>query len=214
MELSYTQQDYLKAIWKLEDGLQVAKMKLIASEIGVKPPTVSAMIRQLEHMNLITYSKQTGACLTGDGKREAEKIIRNHRLIETFLQEVFKLEEPLLHSEAEKLEHAISDHLIGKIDEYLGYPSTDPHGSKIPGPYLGPKTCQLDEIDTNVEFSIQEIPSSQKEKKYCLENGFTEGSSWHIEQIGPNRESFLVTNGKSYLALSAMIASNVIVEKK
>ena len=184
MELSYTQQDYLKTIWKLEDSLQVAKMKLIAKEVGVKPPTVSAMIRQLEQMNLITYSKKTGACLTGDGKREAEK-----------------------------LEHAISDHLIGKIDEYLGHPSTDPHGSKIPGPYIGTKTCQLDEIDENVEFSIQEIPATQKEKNYCLENGFTEGSSWRLEQIGPNRESFLVTDGNNYLALSAMIASNIMVEK-
>lgn len=76
-------------------------MKLIAEQVGVKPPTVSAMIRQLENMALITYTKKTGASLTKDGKREAERIIRNHRLIETFLKKVLNLEEPLLHSEAE-----------------------------------------------------------------------------------------------------------------
>jgi DtxR family Mn-dependent transcriptional regulator len=210
--LSHTQQDYIKTIWKLEEKFQAAKMKLIAEEVGVKPPTVSAMIRQLEGMDLITYSKQTGACLTSSGKREAEKIIRNHRLIETFLQEVLKLEEPLLHSEAEKLEHAISDHLIGKIDEYLGYPSTDPHGSKIPVPNQSRITCKLDEIEQNIEFNIYKIPSTDKEEAFCQQNGFITGSSWTIKQISPDKESFLVTDGRNYLALSALLAKEILVD--
>ena len=212
MSLSYTQQDYIKTIWKLEENFQTPKMKLIAEEVGVKPPTVSAMIRQLEGMDLITYSKQTGACLTASGKREAEKIIRSHRLIETFLKEVLKLEEPLLHSEAEKLEHAISDHLIGKIDEYLGYPSTDPHGSKIPVPDQSRITCKLDEIEKNIEFNIYKIPSTDKEEAFCQQNGFITGSSWTIKQISPDKESFLVTDGRNYLALSALLAKEILVD--
>lgn len=212
VSLSHTQQDYIKTIWKLEENFQTPKMKLIAQEIGVKPPTVSAMIRQLEGMDLVTYNKQTGACLTSSGKREAEKIIRNHRLIETFLQEVFKLEEPLLHNEAEKLEHSISDHLIGKIDEYLGHPSTDPHGSKIPVPVQKRRTCKLSEIEQNIEFSINRIPSTDKEKAFCQENGFISGRSWMTKQIGPKKESFLVTDGQNYLALSALLAEEILVD--
>ena len=210
--LSHTQQDYIKTIWKLEENFQTAKMKLIAEEVGVKPPTVSAMIRQLEGMDFVTYNKQTGACLTNSGKREAEKIIRNHRLIESFLQKVFNLEEPLLHNEAEKLEHSISDHLIEKIDEYLGYPSTDPHGSKIPVPIQNRRTCKLDEIEQNIEFNIYRIPSNDKEKVFCQQNGFITGSSWTIKQIGPNKETFLVTNGQNYLALSALLAKEILVD--
>jgi len=170
------------------------------------------MIRLLEGMDLVTYNKQTGACLTSSGKREAEKIIRSHRLIETFLKEVFKLEEPLLHNEAEKLEHSISDHLIGKIDEYLGYPSTDPHGSKIPVPNQNRRTCKLVELEQNIEFNIYRIPSTNLEKDFCQKNGFITGSSWTIKQIGPNKESFLVTDGQNYLALSALLAKEILVD--
>jgi DtxR family Mn-dependent transcriptional regulator len=212
VSLSNTQQDYIKTIWKLEENFQTPKMKLIAEEVGVKPPTVSAMIRQLEGMDLVTYNKQTGACLTSSGKREAEKIIRNHRLIETFLQKVLKLEEPLLHNEAEKLEHSISDYLIAKIDAYLGYPSTDPHGSKIPDPDQNRKTCKLNEIEQNIEFSIYKIPSAEKENAFCQKNGFIPGSMWSVKQIGPDKESFLLTDGQNYLALSALLAKETLVE--
>ncbi len=212
LSLSHTQQDYIKTIWRIEENYQVAKMKLIAEEIGVKPPTVSAMIRQLGNLDLITYSKKTGACLTKSGKREAERIIRNHRLIETFLQKVLNLGDSFLHSEAEKLEHAISDRVIMKIDEYLGYPSTDPHGSKIPAPDANPITCKLDEIGLEIDFRISRLPESEKENIFCQQNGFIPGGRWRVKQIEPNGESYLVTDGHNYLALSALLAKVIIVE--
>ncbi len=212
MTLSHTQQDYIKTIWRIEKKDQFAKMKLIAEQVGVKPPTVSAMIRQLENMALITYTKKTGASLTKDGKREAERIIRNHRLIETFLKKVLNLEEPLLHSEAEKLEHVISDHVIARIDEYLGYPSTDPHGSVIPIPGEMPVTCPMDDIGIDSEFRIVRLPKPEKEKKFCQKNGFVPGSFWKIQQVSPDHESYLVSNGKDYLALSALLARTTMVE--
>jgi DtxR family Mn-dependent transcriptional regulator len=212
VDLSYTQEDYIKTIWRLEENFQIPKMKVIAEEIGVKPPTVSAMIRQLENMNLIEYSKKTGACLTQSGKRQAERIIRNHRLIETFLQQVLELEEPLLHAEAEKLEHAISETVIKKIDAYLGYPRLDPHGSRIPGPGDGTAICRLDQVYARGEFRIESLPESQQEKEFCHQNEFISGSIWEIIQIEPNGESYLVSNGTHYLAVSASLARSIWVE--
>ena len=109
-----------------------AKMKIVADRLFVKPPTVLAMFKQLLKFGLISYDKYDGAKLTHTGLREAEELIRKHRLIETFLRTVLKIEEPLVHNEAEKLEHVISDQLIMKIDEFLNYPNIDPHGSIIP----------------------------------------------------------------------------------
>ena len=107
--VSRVQQDYIKTIWNFEQTAQNARMSTVAETMGVKPPSVLAMFRQLDRMNLIDYDKKIGAVLTERGRREAENLIRKHRLIETFLNRVLEIEEPLLHDEAEKLEHVMSD---------------------------------------------------------------------------------------------------------
>ena len=211
MVLSNAQQDYIKAIWRLEEQLKPARMKTVAEEIGVKPPTVSAIFQQLINLELIHYDRKSGAHLTRKGKAEAERVIRNHRLIETFLKRVLKLEEPLLHGEAEKLEHVISDQVIMKIDEYLGYPSTDPHGSVIPLSGNQDVRYRLSELQQESEFRIVAIPDGQEEKNFCKDNGFIPGGRWIIKQIDPRGESFLISNGEKYLAMSVQLAKKIRV---
>ena len=186
-------------------------MKLVADTLLVKPPTVLTMFRQLSRMGLISYDKYEGAKLTSTGCGEAEQLIRKHRLIETFLRTVLKIEEPLLHDEAEKLEHVISEKLIMKIDEYLNYPSTDPHGSIIPLSSDGDIQYSLIEIEPDIAFSVKQIPMSGKEKNYCTDNEFLPGSEWKIENVGPKSESFLVTNNVVYLAISDHLAEKIRV---
>lgn len=212
MNISRTQQDYVKTIWNLEQINQPAKMKTVAEILVLKPPTVLVMFRQLSKLGLITYEKRTGASLTNSGREEAEKIIRKHRLIETFLQKVLDIEEPLLHDEAEKLEHVISDQLIMKIDEYLNYPITDPHGSIIP--LAGSDAIQyaLHEMEKDIPFKVVQVPMSGKEKTYCVDNGFLPGTRWRVNKIGPRGESFLLSNGDSYLAISDHLADKIKVE--
>jgi DtxR family Mn-dependent transcriptional regulator len=209
--LSNTQQDYIKAIWRLEEKLKPARMKTVAEEIGVKPPTVSAMFQQLTSLDLIMYDRRTGARLTRKGKTEAERVIRNHRLIETFLKKVLNLEEPLLHGEAEKLEHVISDQVIMKIDEYLGFPSTDPHGSVIPMSGNNDVRYRLAELQQETEFRIVSIPDSREERNFCADNGFVPGGHWVIKQIDPRGDSFLISNGEKYLAMSVQLAQKIKV---
>jgi DtxR family Mn-dependent transcriptional regulator len=211
VNLSRTQQDYIKAIWNLDQTGEKAKMKVVADLLVVKPPTVVAMFKQLLKFGLISYNKREGAKLTVSGIREAEQLIRKHRLIETFLRTVLKIEEPLLHNEAEKLEHVMSDQLIMKIDEFLNYPSTDPHGSIIPLSGTGDIQYALNEVEPDIPFKVIQIPMTGKEKNYCTDNAFLPGTEWHIKNIGPQNESFLVTNDDVYLAISDHLAEKIRV---
>lgn len=211
MSLSRTQQDYIKAIWNLDQLGEKAKMKSVADMLVVKPPTVVAMFKQLSKFGLISYNKHDGAKLTESGLREAEQLIRKHRLIETFLRTVLKIEEPLLHDEAEKLEHVMSDQLIMKIDEFLNYPIMDSHGSIIPLSDMGDIEYALHEIEPDILFKVVQIPMTGKEKKYCSDNAFLPGSEWQIKKIGPQNESFLVTNDDVYLAISDHLADKIRV---
>lgn len=211
MNLSITQQDYIKVIWTLDQSREKAKMKLVADTLFVKPPTVLAMFRQLSKLGLISYDKHQGAQLTVIGRGEAEQLIRKHRLIETFLKRVLKIEEPLLHDEAEKLEHVMSDQLIMKIDEYLNYPSTDPHGSIIPLSRDGDIQYSLNQLEPEIRFKVIQIPMTGKENKYCTGNNFFPGSVWKIKNIGPRSESFLVSNDEVYLAISDHLAEKIKV---
>ena len=186
-------------------------MKIVADMLLVKPPTVLAMFRQLKKFGLISYNKREGAKLTAAGRGEAEQLIRKHRLIETFLRRVLKIEEPLLHNEAEKLEHVISDQLIMKIDEFLNYPSTDPHGSIIPLSGAGDIKYALNEVEPDIPFKVVRIPMTGKEKNYCTDNSFLPGSEWQIKKVGPKNESFLVTNNQIYLAISDHLAEKIRV---
>jgi DtxR family Mn-dependent transcriptional regulator len=211
LSLSRTQQDYIKAIWNLDQLGEKAKMKSVADMLVVKPPTVVAMFKQLSKFGLISYNKHDGAKLTESGLREAEQLIRKHRLIETFLRTVLKIEEPLLHDEAEKLEHVMSDQLIMKIDEFLNYPIMDSHGSIIPLSDMGDIEYALHEIEPDILFKVVQIPMTGKEKKYCSDNAFLPGSEWQIKKIGPQNESFLVTNDDVYLAISDHLADKIRV---
>jgi DtxR family Mn-dependent transcriptional regulator len=211
VSLSRTQQDYIKTIWNLDQLGEKAKMKAVADRLSVKSPTVVAMFRQLMKFGLISYNKHEGARLTVTGLSEAEQLIRKHRLIETFLRTVLKIEEPLLHNEAEKLEHVISDQLIMKIDEFLNYPSTDPHGSIIPLAEAGEIKYVLSEIEPDIPFKVIQIPMVGKEKNYCTDNAFLPGSEWQIKKVGPKSESFLVTNDDVYLAISDHLAEKIQV---
>jgi DtxR family Mn-dependent transcriptional regulator len=186
-------------------------MKTVADLLVVKPPTVVTMFKQLSKFGLISYNRHDGAILTESGLREAEQLIRKHRLIETFLRTVLKIEEPLLHDEAEKLEHVMSDQLIMKIDEFLNYPIKDPHGSIIPLADMGDIQYALHEIEPEILFKVVQIPMTGNEKKYCSDNAFLPGSEWLIKKVGPQNESFLVTNDDVYLAISDHLADKIRV---
>ena len=129
-----TVEDYLKAILLEEHegaGPPVSPGR-IASALSVAPGTVTAMLKTLAASGLITYEPYTGAGLTDAGRELAMHVLRRHRLIELFLVQVMGMDWSEVHDDAERLEHAVSDLLIARIDEMLGHPAVDPHGDPIP----------------------------------------------------------------------------------
>ncbi|MEO0445205.1 MAG: metal-dependent transcriptional regulator [Verrucomicrobiota bacterium] len=130
---SSTVEDYLKAILHLEESdrrsLTVGE---IAAELQVTPGTVSSMLRHLRDEGWVDYIPRRSVTLLPTGRQQALRVIRRHRLIESFLVSVMKLDWSEVHDEAEILEHVVSDRLLSRMDEMLGFPDFDPHGAPIP----------------------------------------------------------------------------------
>src|SRR5215207_6913706 len=123
--------DYIKAIWEL-GGVGSASTKDVADRLLVSPASVSNMFVRLQEMGLAEYERYQGASLTERGRVEAQRLIRRHRLIETFLHKHLGYDWQEVHDEAERLEHAVSDGFTGRLAELLGHPDHDPHGDPIP----------------------------------------------------------------------------------
>jgi DtxR family transcriptional regulator, Mn-dependent transcriptional regulator len=127
--------DYLKAIWELAvDSGEGASTKGVAERLSVSAASVSNMFARLQEMNLVEHERYRGATLTERGRREALRLVRRHRLIETFLLEHLGYHWQEVHEEAERLEHAVSDGFTERLAEFLGHPDHDPHGGPIPSP--------------------------------------------------------------------------------
>ena len=130
--LSQAAEDYLKSIYKLQEKGGKVSTGVLAEFLNVKPASVTGMIKKLESMKLIKYERYQGVTLTNAGKAIALEVIRHHRLLELYLFKALGMPWDGVHDEAEKLEHVISEEMEARMDEYLGYPTADPHGSPIP----------------------------------------------------------------------------------
>lgn len=126
-------EDYLKAILMLsEASSRSVPLGQIADRVGVTPGTVTSMMRHLAEEGMVDYLPRRGVTLTRNGRKAAVRVLRRHRLIESFLVKVMHVDWAYVHEEAEILEHVISDRLLERMDEMLGYPARDPHGDPIP----------------------------------------------------------------------------------
>lgn len=132
MNLTAAEENYIKSIYKLQDGQAVVSTNAIAYELDTKPASVTDMAKKLKEKKLIDYEKYQGISLTAEGRRLALQIVRRHRLWECFLVEKLSFSWNEVHEIAEELEHVRSEKLINRLSEFLGNPTTDPHGDPIP----------------------------------------------------------------------------------
>lgn len=130
--LSRSVEDYLKVIYSLNEQGEAAGTSGLARLLDVQPASVSGMVRRLAADGLLEHEPYRGVRLTATGVREALKVLRRHRVIESFLVERLGYSREDVHEEAERLEHAASDLLIDRMAEAVGNPTTDPHGAPIP----------------------------------------------------------------------------------
>jgi DtxR family Mn-dependent transcriptional regulator len=127
-----TAEDYLKAVLKLEDMNEKVSTSKVARRLDVVDGTVTDMLRKLRSAGLLEYTPYYGAALTPKGRAIALKIVRRHRLIELFLHQIMGYGWEQVHDEAERLEHAVSDFFVERIDVLMNHPTQDPHGEAIP----------------------------------------------------------------------------------
>src|SRR5918995_82255 len=123
--------DSLKAIWEV-GGSGAASTKDVADRLSISSASVSNMFVRLHEMGLAEYERYQGASLTETGREEALRLVRRHRLIETFLLEHLSYSWDEVHAEAERLEHAVSDTFTERLAEFLSHPAHDPHSDPIP----------------------------------------------------------------------------------
>ena len=130
--LSVAIQDYLKGIYKLQQGTDRVAITALAREQGVSPASASAMVKKLAALGLLEHEPYRGTRLSDAGERVAVEVIRHHRLLELYLAQTLGLDVDAVHDEADRLEHVISEELEARIDSALGFPTHDPHGDPIP----------------------------------------------------------------------------------
>lgn len=130
--LTRSAEDYLKAIYRLSGAGQPASTSGIAELLALAPASVSGMVKRLSQQGLLERSPYHGVVLTGEGRRAALRVLRRHRLIESYLVARLGFTWDTVHGEAERLEHAASDDLVERMARALGNPTRDPHGDPIP----------------------------------------------------------------------------------
>ena len=168
-------ENYLKAIYELEEKAGIARTTILADKLGIKAGTVSEMIKRLSKADspLITYKHHQGVRLTPKGRIAALSVIRRHRLLETFLHRTLALSWDEVHAEAEVLEHHLSDRVTDAMDRHLGYPRYDPHGEPIPhsdGTIIVRKEMRLTDIDEYQNFRVVRVVPESDDLLINLDN--------------------------------------------
>lgn len=213
-----TVENYLKHLLLLAgdaDGL--VSMGALAASLAVVPGTATTMVKALADEELVEHRPRYGVRLTSKGRRVALNVLRKHRLVETFLVHVLKMDWADVHAEAERLEHAISDAVLDRLDALLGHPATDPHGDPIPSRqgkldsqvYATLATCVIDRPMRIVRVTEQSAAFLQ----FAEQNGLLPGASVRVAERNPAAGLLSLRRpaGRS-LALGLAAAGNILVE--
>jgi DtxR family Mn-dependent transcriptional regulator len=220
MLASQTVENYLKAIYVAQSGHAdpdgLVPMGQIAASLGVVPGTATTMVKTLAESGLVRYEPYMGVRLTPAGERLAALVLRRHRLIEQFLVQVLGMNWTEVHDEAERLEHAVSERLIERIDEMLGRPAVDPHGDPIPGPEgeLTQKAyADLLTAPVGSPLVVTRVTAQDADfLRFVEQHDLKPGQQVHIESRDPASDSVTVRSGGGRVTtIGARAASKVLV---
>ena len=178
--------DYLKAIWEISRS-GAASTKEVANRLSVSSASVTNMFGRLQEMGLVRYERYRGASLTRRGLVEALRLVRRHRLIETFLLEHLGYSWQDVHEEAERLEHAVSDKFTERLAKLLGHPNRDPHGDLIPaadGTFASERSKPLSETEAGQRVHIIRVSDeSASVLNHLGERGLIPGRVLRVKEV-------------------------------
>jgi DtxR family Mn-dependent transcriptional regulator len=215
---SSTVENYLKHIVLLaEETGGLVSMGALAGALQVVPGTVTTMVKALADAGLAEHRPRQGVQLTDAGRRMALSVLRKHRLVETFLVNVLKMDWSAVHAEAEQLEHAVSDEVLDRLDALLGHPSTDPHGDPIPSRqgklssqvYATLATCVVAKPLRVVRITDQ----SAEFLRFAEQNGLRPGATVRVTErnLAAGLATLRKPGGRTFV-LSLAAAGSILVE--
>lgn len=213
-----SKEDYLSTIYKLRDESGEIKPNLIAESLDISNAAVTDMLRKLSTDGFVKYKKYKGIKLTEEGENYAKNMVRRHRIWETFLHQVLGISWDKVHDEAEMLEHSSSDELINRIEEYMNYPESDPHGYPIPdrkGRLPKHKNAiAISELSINDKVEVIRVNDTHKGMLgYISKIGIDLGKKIVIKDILQFDGSMLLKINDKDVNISKAIASNIFVQK-
>lgn len=163
---------------------------------GVALSTASDAIRKLSTQGLLEHARYSAVSLTPEGRSHAVTMVRRHRLIESFLVEVLRYRWDQVHEEADMLEHAVSDFMIDRIDELLGYPERDPHGDPIPaadGTVTRPDAVLLTSVGAGARVRVERISDDDSELlQFFADHGIVYGTVLETRAAAPYTDTLEV----------------------
>lgn len=210
------EENYLKALFHLQDEKGEVGVNELSKALDVKMPTVNSMVKKLAEKSLLFYESYKPVRLTDKGKRVAASIIRKHRLTEMYLVERMGFAWDEVHEIAEQMEHIDSPKFFQKMDELLGFPSFDPHGSPIPkedGSIESPDGKPLSHAAFNQQFKVVALlDSSEEYLKYLDKLGIQLGTTIKILDQESFDQSYSVRLNKTKVTtLSLKAAESMLV---
>lgn len=216
--LTFTEENYLKAIFQLEE-MDISKITTnsISEKLLTTPATVSDMLQKLSGKKLVNYQKYYGVSLTNSGKKLAVNVVRKHRLWELFLFEKLGFNWDEVHEIAEQLEHIQSEALVKRLYEFMGKPLKDPHGDPIPDekgvfPILNTVPLSLTEIKKNA-LIVGVTDHRTDFLKYLQKIGLNIGIRLKIQDVISYDQSMelLIEGERNSIHISHDVAKNVLV---
>jgi len=178
--LTRSVEDYLKAIYTLSPEGRPASTSDIAHRLELSAPSVSGMVKRLSEQGLLEHVPYKGVQLTEEGRRAALRMIRRHRILETYLVARLGFGWDTVHEEAERLEHAVSDTLVERMAEALGNPGADPHGEPIPtadGLIEEISATPLSDVPPGETVEVRRVTAGDPDRlRYLASVGLTPGA--------------------------------------
>jgi len=216
--LSQAEENYLKAIFSIESAnSKKVSTTLIAENLKTKASSVTDMIKKLADKNLVNYEKYKGVSLTVEGKKIAIKIVRRHRLWEVFLVDKLNYNWDEVHDLAEQLEHIKSNSLINRLDDFLEFPTHDPHGDPIPdkkGNITHHKNTMLSSLEIGENCTIMGVKDSSAAFLQFLDSlNINIGNKVSVISKETFDNSMVIKYNNSQISISNQTSKNLFVKK-
>jgi len=215
-KVSQTKENYLKALYFLDQKGPDISISDLAKRLEVSKPTVNDMVKKLDKKGWIRYEKYKPLQLTKIGRKTAALILRKHRLTEMFLSSIMHFGWEEVHDIAEEIEHINSQKFFDRMDELLGFPTIDPHGSPIPdkkGRLIKPEYKKLSEVNVDDVVKLCALENSSSDfLKFLNRKDIRLGTKIKVIEKEPFDQSMTVNYAnKKNITFSEEVCNNLLV---